>query len=584
MKGLKHRVPLIVLIGTLLLLLACAPATQPASAPAAAAPAAPAAAPKAPAQPAAPAPAAAPAAAPAPVAAPAPAAPARSTGPQYGGTQVRVIQQGRLPHLEPIMTVTGTVHPEANLVYTRLVRWDWDESPNKPVIKPDMAEKWEVSRDGLTMTFHLAKGVKFQENTDPPFPGLNGRELTSADVKYSFERAAYAPISLFQSVYRSVDKFEAPDPYTFVIKLKEFDADFFTMLAAKSAWIVPKELVEKYGDLKTVMLGAGPFIYEKWVKDIVISFRKNPNYYKKGLPYSDRFEQVFIQDVQTQRTAFRTGKITRLTVDKADFEDILKTKPDMQYLRYLITTTTMLGMHYRNPIFQDIRFRKAILLALDHNNLVKVITDNDGIRRGPVSGQHEGWALSQKELNELLPYDPAQARKLMQELGYDKGIEMEMLTESPGSVGYVAAAQLVVENFKAIGINLKLDIVPNAIHRRRRDAQDYKDFFWGPDGQPTPLTHLTENYRTGGAKNVMALNDPKLDAWIDKIASTVDEEERRKEILEIQRWLLKNYHYKTAIADRYTYDMWQPNVRNLKPRPPHFLGLDWNVESVWIER
>jgi len=489
-----------------------------------------------------------------------------------------------LPHLDPILSTANTSHPQANAVYSRLVMVDWEVSPNKPIIKPDLAEKWEVSKDGLTMTFHLTKGVKFQENTEPPFPGLNGRELTSADVKYSLERAAYDPASLFSATYRNVDKFETPDPYTFVIKLKEFDTDFFTMLSAHHGWIVPKELVEKYGSLRTAMLGTGPFIFDKWIKDVVVSFKRNPNYFKKGLPYADTYQMVFIQDPQTQRTAFRTGKITSLTLDGVDFDDIIKTRPNMQYLKYLTTGTTMLGMHYHNPIFKDIRLRKAILLSLDYDNLVKVFAEGEGIRRGPVSAQHEGWALSQKELKELLPYDPAQARKLMEELGYSKGIEMEMLTEGTGSVGYLGAAQMVVENFKAIGINLKLDLVPNAIHRRRRDAQDYKHLFWGPDGQPTPLAHLVGNYRTGGFKNVMALSDPQLDARIDKIASTVDEEERRQEVLEIQRWLLKNAYYKTAIYDQRTNLMWQPEVRNLRVTPPHFYGLPWNAESIWLEK
>jgi len=489
-----------------------------------------------------------------------------------------------LPHLDPILSTANTTHPQASLAYSRLVRVDWEEGPNKPIVRPDLAEKWEVSKDGLTMAFHLAKGVKFQENTDPPFPGLNGRELTSADVKYSLERVAYDPASLFQVTYRNVDKFETPDPYTFVIKLKQFDPELLTMLSAHHGWIVPKEVVDKYGNLKTVMIGSGPFIFEKLIKDVVTSFKRNPNYYKKGLPYADRFEEVYIQDRQTQRTAFRTGKLSYIGLDKTDFDEIIRAKPDMQYLSYLITNPRVLGMQYHNPIFKDIRLRKAIFLALDHDPLVKVMADGDGIWRGPVSAQHEGWALSQKELRELMPYDPAQARKLMQELGYAKGIQLEFLFESTDSVGNLAGAAYIWEALKAVGITIKPEGVPNAILRRRRDAIDYKDFIWAPDGQPTPLAHLVQNYGTGGAKNIMGLSDPKLDAWINEIATTVDEEERRKKTLEIQRWLLKNYYYKIPMEDHNTYNVWQPNVRDLRVTPPHFYGMPFNSEFIWIEK
>jgi len=579
----RTRIALGMLLGTLLVLLACAPATQPAAAPAA--PAAPAPA-KAPQQPAAPAPAA-PAAAPAaPVAAPAPAAPARPTGlPQYGGTLVFVQQQGRLPHLDPILSTANTTHPQVHLVYNKLVMADWVESPLKPTISPDLAERWEVSKDGLTMTFHLAKGVKVQDNTVPPIPGLNGREFTSADVKYSLERVAYDPASLFQATYRFVDKFETPDKYTFVIKMKEFDVDLLTALSAHHGWMVTKELVEKYGNLKTAIIGTGPFIFEKWVKDVAVSFKRNPNYFKKGLPYVDRVETIFIQDKKTQETAFRTGKISSYEFRKFEFEDMIKSRPDLQWMKHLQDGTTILAMHYNNPIFKDVRLRKAMFLALDHDKLVKIFTDGDGGWRGPVSSMHEGWALSQEELRKLMAYDPAQARKLMEELGYSKGIELEMLHESTGGVEYIGAGDLVVESMRAIGINIKLDTVPNAIHRRRRDAQDYKHLYWGPDGQNTPLAWLVGNYRTGGFKNVMALSDPKLDAWIDKTATTVDEEERKKGVLEIQRWLLSNYYYKVPMFDIYTYPMWQPNIRNLKIQLPHFSGTPWiTADNIWIEK
>jgi len=477
--------------------------------------------------------------------------------------------------MEPILGGTGMPHTLASMVYSRLLQPNWKESRNDPILDPDLAESWDISKDGLTWTFHLRKGAKFH-NVEPSL----GREVTSADVKYSMERAAYDPASLFQVSFRNVDKFETPDKYTLVMKLKNFDAELLPFLAQGRAWIYPKEVLDKFGNLKTVAIGSGPFIFEKWVKDVGVFYRRNPDYYLAGQPYLDRVDVLILRDQQTRLTAFRTGRSCCYGAETAEYLDLQKTNPGLVWNKALITDVNVIGMKYGHPLFSDIRVRKAIFLAVDHDVHLKVAWDGDGQWRAPVSGQHGNWALSQEDLRKLMPYDPATSKKLLAEAGIKPGLTLEMLHNGSYPINYQNHVQRFIEEMRAVGITIKLDTYEHPTFRRKQDAGDYKDLILGPDGQPSAEAHLVQNYRCGGNKNMMQLCDSKLDARIDKIATIVDPEQRRQEVLAIQRFLLENYYYKIPLNDHNSYTATHSWVKGYKEAPPHYTGI--RVHEIWL--
>jgi len=477
--------------------------------------------------------------------------------------------------MEPILGGTGMPHTLASVVYSRLLQPYWKESRNDFVFVPELAERWEISKDGLTTTFHLRKGAKFH-NVAPTF----GREVTSADVKYSMERAAYDPASLFQVSFRNVASMETPDKYTFVMKLKEFDAELLPFLAQGRAWIYAKEVLDKFGNLKTTAIGSGPFIFDKWVKDIGVFYRRSPDYYLPGQPYLDNLVLLILRDEQTRLTAFRTGRSCCLGAEIEVFKDLQKTNPGLQWEKSLITDTNVIGMKYGHPLFNDIRVRKAIFLAVDLDSHLKVAREGAGQWRAPVSGQHGNWALSQEELRKLKPYDPATSKKLLAEAGVKPGLVLEMLHNGTYPVSYQNKVQRFIEEMRDIGITLKLDTYEHPTFRRKQDAGDYKDLILGPDGQPSAEAHLVQNYRCGGNKNMMQLCDSKLDARIDKMVTIVDPEDRRQEALNIQRFLMENYYYKIPMLDYYQYSLQHPWVKGLKEAPPHYSGVGF--EHVWL--
>ena len=319
-------------------------------------------------------------------------------------------------------------------------------------------------------------------------------------------------------------------------------------------------------------------------KALSIRPKPYPHEWRPGLPYVDRIETANIVDPQTELTAFRTGTICCLDRGIADFQSIKQTNPDVEYTRSLVTSPTMIGMNAKNPIFKDIRVRKAITLATDHDAVLKIAAEGDGQWRGPVSGQHEGWVLSQEELRKLMPYDPKTAKQLMVDAGYGQGITMEMIYD-PSSSNTKFVAELFVEELKAAGINVKLAPFPNAILRAKEISGDYQALDLGADGQSTVLAHFTQNYRTGGSKNRMQLNDTSLDARIDELVAIADEVERKKKVLDLQRWLLENYYYKVTYYDSYTYAMRHPWVHGAKTQFTHFYVSRFvDVAEIWADK
>lgn len=167
-----------------------------------------------------------------------------------------------------------------------------DYRPGTFELVPDLAEELTVSEDGKTYTFKLRRGVKFH----------NGRELTSADVRYSFERIlnpnTQSPAQGYFNVIAGSDEFAAgaehvsgiatPDDYSVTITLKQPKATFLNVLAMHFGSIVPKEEVEKYGaDFGHHPVGTGAFKLMEWTTGQRLLLQRNAEYFRAGMPYLD---------------------------------------------------------------------------------------------------------------------------------------------------------------------------------------------------------------------------------------------------------------------------------------------------------
>ena len=153
----------------------------------------------------------------------------------------------------------------------------WNLGDGLRTIVPDLAEKWEVSSDGLTYTFNLRDGVKFHDGT--PF--------TSADVAATFNRAINPPsgvVIVNRELFSVIDKIETPNPLTAIFKLKEPRSYFLLLLADPASVIYPKKtLDENNGDLRKVIApGTGAFVFKEHKTGEVIDPRAEPELLRQG--------------------------------------------------------------------------------------------------------------------------------------------------------------------------------------------------------------------------------------------------------------------------------------------------------------
>ena len=249
--------------------------------------------------------------------------PASDKPPKRGGILTRASAWDP-PVLDPRLTNSVGLSQIATLVYNRLLRYPFtDEAKNNNdlTLKGDLAESWEGSADFKTWTFKLHQGVKWHN-----VPPLKGRELVADDIKYCYE--AYAQEGVQTFTFQEIDGMETPDKYTIRIHLKTPNTMFPNNVAEAVTTIFPREVLEEDGDLKSRMIGTGPFILKDNQRKVKVVLARNPDYFDKGFPYIDEYRILSTPDAATRLAAFRTGQSDALTLQSlADVETLRKTNP-----------------------------------------------------------------------------------------------------------------------------------------------------------------------------------------------------------------------------------------------------------------
>ena len=249
--------------------------------------------------------------------------PASDKPPKRGGILTRASATDP-PVLDPRLTNSVGLSQIATLVYNRLLRYPFtDEAKNNTdlTLKGDLAESWEGSADFKTWTFKLRQGVKWHN-----VPPLKGRELVADDIKYCYE--AYAQEGVQTFTFQEIDGMETPDKYTIRIHLKTPNTMFPNNVAEAVTTIFSREVLEEDGDLKSRMIGTGPFILKENQRKVKVVLTRNPDYFDKGFPYIDEYRILSTPDAATRLAAFRTGQSDALGLQSlGDVETLRKTNP-----------------------------------------------------------------------------------------------------------------------------------------------------------------------------------------------------------------------------------------------------------------
>jgi len=179
------------------------------------------------------------------------------------------------PHFDPHLTFNFKTHTTLSFVYNKLVRYQAGREPGTFLLAPDLAERWEAL-DETTSVFHLRHGVHWHQK-----PPVNGRELVAEDVKFTFDRFRTEKANPLRYMLEPVDRIEVVDRYTVQFRLTEPYVWLVDMLANPRMWIIAREAVEQFGDLKKAesAIGTGPFLLERYEPNVKTVFTRHPAYF-----------------------------------------------------------------------------------------------------------------------------------------------------------------------------------------------------------------------------------------------------------------------------------------------------------------
>jgi peptide/nickel transport system substrate-binding protein len=493
------------------------------------------------------------------------------------------------PHFDPHLTLNFKTNTTLSFVHAKLVRHKVGAgvAPGSFVIEPDLAERWEEP-DELTTVFHLRKGVRWQNK-----PPVNGRELTAEDVKFTYDRYLTEKGNPLRFVLDPVDRVEVVDRYTVRFKLKEPFVWLLHVLAnPANTWIVPREAVEKFGDLKKAesAIGAGPFILERYEPNVKAVFKRNPDYFRPGQPAVDGVEWLVMEDEAAQLAAYRSGQVDCgpwhwWVVRQQDLPALKKTHPQLHYQDFMSPVTTGIYMRTDKPPFNDVRVRRAISHAVNRQAIIDSVFFSKGEPTPAIARGAPDWSPRIDQLGPGAQYyrhDSKEARRLLAEAGFPQGIKTQLNVTAGYGSDIVDAFQLTQRQLKEGGIEAELRIQEYGAYISTTFLGKYEGLAMGPFSIAwEPHTTLYGMYMPDNSRNSGHVNDPRLTGMLKEQMRIKDLETRRKAIFDIQRYAAEQQYYVYLYAAGFT-GSWQPYVKNYVPNTTFDYGS--RVAALWLDR
>lgn len=514
--------------------------------------------------------------------------PAVAEVPRYGGTLTAAAKYDQDRGFDPFKYFVYAQHFIGTSVLEGMGIGDWAKGPAgtnqwgfggfmvpTQYITGLLAESWEISPDALTYTVHLRKGVRFHNK-----PPANGRELTSADVKYCWDRRCgtgsgftTATTWNMQDVLTNLKEITTPDKYTVVFQAKTFNYQLLQeILLGYYVDIYPPEVITAYGSMDEwkAVCGTGPFVLTDYVSASQCTMSKNPDYWRKDpvhtsntLPYVDTYKILIIPDDATRLTAIRTGKADinlyagLSDLDKSQLEKTMPYK--VNFGKIFVGATVGIKFQMDAAPLNNLKVRQALYMAMD----IKTIAS---IRGGDINGNtyasfcnnafgpdiYTSWNELPAVMKDFLTYQPEKAKKQLADAGYPSGFTLTMLTSSTDP--YMDIYEMVIDQWKKVGVTLKLEIVPTATRSARERVNDYQmtTTLPGTVGYSTTLNYVI----TGTMKP--RYDDPyPVDQW-NKAVGTQDEKARHAIFKALNVYLMENvFMYAPAVIPA-TYVVTQP--------------------------
>jgi len=466
-------------------------------------------------------------------------------------------------------------------VFDGLVKYD----PETLETMPALAEKWDISDDGLVYTFYLKKGVNFH----------SGREVVAGDFVYAWTRLTLADTASYLAYHAApivgydecqegtadtLTGVKALDDYTLEVTLQYPFADFIKTLGHVCFFPVAKEDVDEYGDLYAENInGNGAFKFVEWKHDQYINLVRNDDYWEENAKL-DEVEYKIFADEDTAFLEFKAGNLeytaipqgkVKATEEDPDLGDLVIKKPLLAIYYF--------AMNVQNPPFKDnLALREAVNYAIDRQNICDVI--NEGVSV-PATGFVPPGIPGFQENAMTYTYDPEMAKQKLEEAGYPggEGLEPIKFGINVGS-GHEIVAEAMQADLKDIGIDIEIIGMEwgTALEAFQNGEISFFRLGWIAD-YPIMDNFLYPLFHSESSDNYSGYVNLEVDKLLVEARKTIDDDEREAKYREVEKIILDD----SAFALVYFYGsrrIVQPYVKGF------FLSSmeEYDLSKVWLEK
>jgi peptide/nickel transport system substrate-binding protein len=482
---------------------------------------------------------------------------------------------------------TNSVSIPMMAVFNNLVLYDQHQAQNSlDTIVPDLAESWSWNEEGTRLTFKLRQGVKWHD----------GRPFTSADVKCTWDlltgRAAEKlRLNPRKSWWNNVAEIAADSPTEATFVLKRPQPAILALIASGYTPVYPCHVPPR--DMRQHPIGTGPFKFVEFKPNESIKLARNPDYWKPGRPYLDGIEYTIIPNRSTAILAFTAGKFDltfpyEVTVPL--MKEVKSQAPQAVCDLVPSNASTNLLVNREAPPFDNPDLRRALALALDRKSFIDILAEGQGDIDGAMLPPPAGvWGMPPDVLATIPGYGPdlaqnrAEARGIMQKLGYGPDKRLAIKVAARNIAGYRDPAIILIDQLKQIGIDGELDPIETANWFPKLARKEYQIGLNNTgSGVDDPDQQFFENYGCGSERNYTGYCNAELEKRFVEQSEIADRDKRRHLVWDIDKQLQEDgarpiiYHTRAATC-------MQPQVKGLTIMVnSQYNG--WRIEDVWLDR
>ena len=500
------------------------------------------------------------------------------TGPAYGDLFIDA-SIGDASTLIPPLASDASSHGIASLVYSGLVKYDGDLS-----LIGDLAESWEVSPDGLTITFKLRRGVKWHD----------GAAFTAQDVLFTY-RVMVDPKTptAYSGDYLQVKKAEAPDDYTFRVT---YPKPFAPALGTWTLNILPRHLLEGKDITKSPLarrpIGTGPYRFQEWKAGEKIALSYNPDYFE-GRVYLNGYIYLIKPEQASMFLELKAGNIDRMGLTPLQYTRQTaypKFARMFNKYRYIPFSYIYLGYNQEDSRFADRRVRQALTLAVNKKELIEGVLLGMGQE---ATGPYKPGAWFYNPDVPKFSYNPERARALLADAGWRPGadgiltrdgrpFEFTILTNQGNDIRQ-RTAEIIQRRLQEIGIRVKIRIVEWATFIKEFIEKGHFEAVllgWNTGLDPDQYDIWHSSKVRPGELNFIHYKNPEVDRLLEEGRHTFDKEKRRRAYFRVQEILAEDQPY-TFLFVPDALPAIHKRFRGIKPAAA---GIDYNFTKWYVPK